>query len=237
MDTSIAARVAGLDWDALGSALDARGHAITPPLLDPAECRETAASFDDDASFRKTVEMVRHGYGDGRYRYFADPLPPRISALREALYGPLAAIANAWWERLGEDERFPDRFADFRARCTARGQSHPTPLLLDYGKDGYNCLHQDVYGELAFPLQCACLLSRPGEDFSGGEFVLVEQRPRMQSRAEVIALAQGAFVIFPNQKRPVAGKRGFHRVQVRHGVSRVLAGHRQTLGVIFHDAR
>ena len=237
MQERTSARIENLDWSALAASLDQHGHAVTPPLLDADECAELAALYDDERHFRKTVDMARHNYGNGRYRYFADPLPPRVAALRNALYRPLAAIANVWWERLGEDERFPERFGDFRARCEARGQSQPTPLLLDYACGGYNCLHQDVYGELAFPLQCACLLSRPGEDFSGGEFVLVEQRPRMQSRPEVVALARGAFVIFPNQRRPVAGRRGYYRVQVRHGVSRVLSGHRRTLGIIFHDAR
>lgn len=237
MQTSIHARIGRLDWQALGAALDERGHAVTPPLLDARECRELADLYADARRFRKTVDMARMSYGDGQYRYFADPLPPAVAALRDALYPPLAVVANEWWERLGEDERFPDRFGDFRARCEARGQREPTPLLLDYTAGGYNCLHQDVYGELAFPLQCACLLSSPGEDFTGGEFVLVEQRPRMQSRVEVVALPRGAFVVFPNQKRPVAGKRGWYRVQVRHGVSRVLGGHRRTLGIIFHDAR
>ena len=233
----MSSNIDSLDWEEIGAALDERGHAVTAPVLEARECRELAALYDDAQRFRKTVDMARVSYGDGQYRYFADPVPPAVARLREALYVPLAVIANSWWERLGEEERFPASFAEFQARCRARGQGQPTPLLLDYRSGGYNCLHQDVYGELAFPLQCACLLSAPGEDFTGGEFVLVEQRPRMQSRAEVVALEQGSFVIFPNQRRPVAGKRGYYRVQVRHGVSRVLSGHRRTLGIIFHDAR
>ncbi|GAC1339442.1 MAG: 2OG-Fe(II) oxygenase [Acetobacteraceae bacterium] len=235
-------RVAGLDWTEIAAALDARGCAVIGPLLDPAECAALAAGYPDDALFRSTVVMARHGFGRGEYRYYAYPLPPPIQALRAALYPQLATIANRWAAALGRPARFPPAHAGFLAECHDAGQIRPTPLLLQYGPGDYNCLHQDLYGELHFPLQVAVLLSRPGDDltggdFTGGEFVLTEQRPRMQSRAEVVALRQGEAVIFAVNQRPVQGGRGVYRVTMRHGVSRLHAGRRHTLGVIFHDAR
>jgi hypothetical protein len=193
--------------------------------------------YDEDARFRSTVVMARHGFGRGEYRYFAYPLPQRLQELRSALYGPLAAIANRWTHALGQDLRYPDQLDDFLARCHAAGQLRPTPLILRYRAGDYNCLHQDLYGEQVFPLQVAVLLSRPGADFSGGEFVLTEQRPRMQSRVEVVPLEQGDAVVFAVNQRPVQGTRGPYRVAMRHGVSRLRSGERFTLGIIFHDAQ
>lgn len=223
------------DWTALEARLDADGVALTP-LLTPDECAGTAALFDDDERFRSTVVMARHSFGEGSYRYFADPLPPLVAHLREALYPPVAAIANRWAERLGE-RAFPGTHAELRAECAALGQSRPTPLLLRYGPGGYNCLHQDVYGDLTFPLQLAVMLSRPDEDFTGGESVFVEQRPRQQSRPVVLRPRLGEAVLFPVRHRPRLGARGWSRVQMRHGVSAVHGGSRHVLGVIFHDAR
>jgi hypothetical protein len=229
-------RIAALDWAAIDQELDMRGHATTGPLLTGAECAELAALYDEDARFRSKVVMARHGFGSGEYKYFATPLPRLVGSLRKAFYPKLAAAANRWQEQLG-DEAYPARFEDFLGRCHAAGQNKPTPLLLKYGAGDYNCLHQDLYGALAFPLQVAFLLSRPDEDFTGGEFLLTEQRPRMQSRCEVVALRQGEGVIFAVNQRPVAGKRGPYRVTMRHGVSRLKSGRRFTLGVIFHDAK
>lgn len=223
------------DWTALEARLDADGVALTP-LLTPDECAGTAALFDDDERFRSTVVMARHSFGEGSYRYFADPLPPLVAHLREALYPAVAAIANRWAERLGE-RAFPGTHAELRAECAALGQSRPTPLLLRYGPGGYNCLHQDVYGDLTFPLQLAVMLSRPDEDFTGGESVFVEQRPRQQSRPVVLRPRLGEAVLFPVRHRPRLGARGWSRVQMRHGVSAVHGGSRHVLGVIFHDAR
>jgi hypothetical protein len=223
-------------WPEIAEALDAHGCALLPGLLDPTACEEVAGWYDDDACFRSTVVMARHGFGRGEYRYFADPLPQLVRDLREGLYPPLAAIANRWAEALGTPQRFPAEHAAFRERCQAAGQRRPTPLLLRYGPGDYNCLHQDLYGEHVFPLQVAILLSEPGRDFDGGEFVLTEQRPRMQSRAEVVPLRQGDAVVFPVRERPVQGTRGAYRVNLRHGVSRLRSGRRYTLGVIFHDA-
>ncbi|MBW0093848.1 2OG-Fe(II) oxygenase [Pseudonocardia sp. KRD-184] len=223
------------DWTALEARLDADGVALTP-LLTPDECAGTAALFDDDECFRSTVVMARHSFGEGSYRYFADPLPPLVAHLREALYPAVAAIANRWAERLGE-RAFPGTHAELRAECAALGQSRPTPLLLRYGPGGYNCLHQDVYGDLTFPLQLAVMLSRPDEDFTGGESVFVEQRPRQQSRPVVLRPRLGEAVLFPVRHRPRLGARGWSRVQMRHGVSAVHGGSRHVLGVIFHDAR
>ena len=206
-------------------------------LLSENECAALAASYADDALFRSRIVMARHGFGRGEYKYFADPLPELVAALRAALYPPLAAIANRWNAALGLDARYPAEHGDFLARCHAAGQTKPTPLLLQYGEGDYNCLHQDLYGEHVFPLQVAFLLSEPGRDFTGGEFVLTEQRPRMQSRAEVVPLGRGDGVVFPVHHRPVEGSRGAYRVNLRHGVSRIRSGRRHTLGVIFHDAK
>src|SRR5262249_49544817 len=226
-----------LDWTRIAGELDAYGCAVAGPLLAAEDCAALAARYDDDARFRSRIVMARHGFGRGEYKYFAYPLPGEGAALRAALYPPLAAIANRWNEQMGIATRYPDAHAAYLARCHAAGQTKPTPLLLRYGAGDYNCLHQDLYGEHVFPLQVTLLLSRPGEDFSGGEFLLTEQRPRMQSRAEVVPLAQGEAVIFPVHHRPVAGPRGTYRVNMRHGVSRLRAGRRHTLGIIFHDAK
>lgn len=225
-----------IDWTALAQELDAHGCATIPKLLSPADCAGLAARYDAPAGFRSTVVMARHGFGRGEYRYFAYPLPEPVASLRAALYPPLARIANAWNAALGESVRYPADHADYLARCHAAGQTRPTPLVLRYAAGDYNCLHQDLYGEHVFPLQVAVLLSEPGRDFEGGEFVLTEQRPRMQSRVEVVPLGQGDAVVFPVSQRPVRGSRGLYRVNMRHGVSRLRAGRRHTLGVIFHDA-
>lgn len=225
-----------LDWDGLGEQLDAGGSVVTPPLLDAATCARLCAAYDDDAQFRAKVVMARHGFGRGEYKYFAYPLPEVVSTLRAALYPHLAAIANRWQERLARPTRYPAKHADFLKKCHTAGQARPTPLLLKYGAGDYNCLHQDLYGEQVFPLQAAFMLSRPGEDFAGGEFVLTEQRPRMQSRVEVAPLRQGQAVIFAVNERPVQGTKGVYRVKMRHGVSRVRTGERYAVGVIFHDA-
>ncbi len=230
------ARVAGLDWTALAADLDAHGCAVTGPLLSPDECAALVACYGADQQFRSRIVMARHGFGRGEYKYFAYPLPEPVAALRAALYPPLAAIADRWNAALGIEVRYPSEHGAFLKQCHAAGQTRPTPLLLQYGPGDYNCLHQDIYGEHVFPLQVAILLSRPGIEFAGGEFVLTEQRPRMQSRAEVVPLAQGEGVIFPVHHRPVRGTRGVYRVTMRHGVSRLRSGHRHTLGIIFHDA-
>jgi len=236
-DPGIAARVAALAWPEIEEQLNAEGHAVAPGLLEADQCRQLAAGYANAAQFRSRVVMARHGFGRGQYQYYAYPLPALVAQLRESLYGPLAAIANRWNHAMGIAQRYPARHADYLAQCHACGQSRPTPLLLQYAAGDYNCLHQDLYGEQVFPLQAAFLLSAPGEDFSGGEFVLTEQRPRMQSRAAVVPLAQGDAVIFPVRHRPVQGTRGPYRVNMRHGVSRVRGGARHTLGVIFHDAQ
>ena len=217
--------------------LDPFGCATTGPLLSADECAAISSRYDDDGIYRSRVIMARHGFGRGEYKYFAYPLPEIVASLRASLYPPLAEVANRWNEQMGLDQRFPAEHAAYLKRCHAAGQTKPTPLLLQYGAGDYNCLHQDVYGELVFPLQVAFLLSRPGEDFTGGEFVLTEQRPRMQSRAEVVPLRQGEGVIFPVHHRPVQGTRGVYRVNMRHGVSRLRAGRRHTLGIIFHDGK
>jgi hypothetical protein len=226
----------GIDWDRVGLELDDFGCALLPGLLDQEQCAAYAAAYGDEGLYRSRVVMERHGFGRGEYRYFAYPLPAHLAALRTALYPPLARIANRWQAVLGQDLHFPAEHAQFLARCHAAGQEKPTPLLLRYGAGDYNCLHQDLYGEHVFPLQVAVLLSRPGVDFDGGEFVLTEQRPRMQSRAEVVPLAQGDAVVFPVSQRPLQGTRGVYRVNMRHGVSRIRRGSRHTLGIIFHDA-
>lgn len=231
------ARPSAIDWTRVGADLDAHAAAVLPGLLTESDCAGLAASYDDEARFRGRIVMARHGFGRGEYKYFAYPLPTLVQALRESLYPPLADVANRWNERLGLELRYPPDNAAFLARCHAAGQTRPTPLLLRYREGDYNCLHQDLYGEHVFPLQVAVLLSEPGRDFVGGEFVLTEQRPRMQSRAEVVPLAKGDAVVFPVHHRPVKGARGVYRVNLRHGVSRVRAGMRHTLGIIFHDAR
>jgi hypothetical protein len=225
-----------VQWREAAASLDELGCVQLPGVLDAEECARIAASYDDPKLFRSRVVMSRHGFGRGEYQYFAYPLPPRIAGLREALYEALMPIANRWQEQLGSDGRFPGTHAEFLARCHEAGQRRPTPLLLRYDAGDYNCLHQDLYGEHVFPLQMAVLLSRPGDDFTGGEFVLTEQRPRQQSRAEVVALKQGDAVIFAVNERPVKGSRGYYRVKMRHGVSRLHSGRRHTLGIILHDA-
>ncbi|HEY7243568.1 MAG TPA: 2OG-Fe(II) oxygenase [Xanthobacteraceae bacterium] len=233
---SLAARIAALDWTEIAQSLDAHGCATTAALLTREECEQLAAGYASDGLFRSRVVMSRHGFGRGEYKYFAYPLPLLVEILRCELYPPLAEIANRWNETMSTAARYPRDHASYVARCHKAGQSRPTPLLLQYGPGDYNCLHQDLYGDLVFPLQLTVLLSRPGEDFTGGEFVLTEQRPRMQSRAEVVRLAQGEAVIFPVHHRPVRGTRGTYRVNMRHGVSRLRSGCRHTLGIIFHDA-
>jgi hypothetical protein len=225
-----------IGWAAIASDLDAQGWAVIPMLLAGDMCDTLASLYDEGAAFRSQVVMARHGFGRGEYKYLAYPLPPLIEALRTELYPHLAPLANRWHERMGLDARFPADHAAFLARCHAAGQIRPTPLLLRYGKDDYNCLHQDLYGEHVFPLQIAVLLSEPGVDFEGGEFVMTEQRPRMQSRAMVVPLRRGDAVVFAVNSRPVQGSRGTYRVNLRHGVSKLLSGRRHTLGIIFHDA-
>lgn len=236
MSVEIAARLQALDWPQISSRLDAVGNAVIPGLLAPAQCLELAGMYDDRQRFRSRVMMGRHGYGRGEYQYFAYPLPGLVAGLRAAAYPHLAPIANRWNEAMRLADRYPPDHAAFIVRCHAAGQARPTPLLLRYGAGDYNCLHQDLYGALAFPLQMAVLLSAPGTDFTGGEFVMTEQRPRMQSRVEVLDLRQGDAVIFAVHHRPVQGARGTYRVLMRHGVSTLRTGQRQTLGVIFHDA-
>jgi hypothetical protein len=228
--------VADLPWPQLHDTLDAQGFALTPPVLSADECGQLAGLYER-GRFRGTVTMARHGFGQGEYRYFDHPLPERIARLREALYGPLAEAANRWAERLGADVRYPAHLDEFLARCHEAGQTRPTPLILRYGPGDWNALHQDIYGDVAFPFQAVTVLERPGEDFEGGEFVLLEQRPRAQSRAHVVALEQGALLLFTTRQRPVPGRRGFYRTAMRHGVSTVTAGRRTTLGLVFHDAR
>ncbi|MDQ6940932.1 MAG: 2OG-Fe(II) oxygenase [Candidatus Eremiobacteraeota bacterium] len=226
-----------LRWKDSADELEARGFAVTPSLLDADACAELRARFDDDDAFRNTVVMERLGYGRGVYRYFRYPLPPLVERMREQLYAQLAPVANAWSESLSSDTHYPAALAEFLAHCHANGQTRPTPLLLRYRAGDHNALHQDVYGDVAFPLQATVLLSEPGADFAGGEFVLVEQRPRKQSLAHVVPLRRGDAVVFPNSIRPARGARGFFRTTFRHGVGEVRGGERVTLGLIFHDAR
>jgi uncharacterized protein len=232
-----AERVAGYDWDTIGAEINAYGCAVLPNLLTASECRGIAALYPAEKHFRSHIHMARHGFGKGEYRYFKYPLPAPIGELRTALYGRIVPFANAWNERMEVAVRYPAQHADYLKACHAAGQARPTPLLLQYTAGDYNCLHQDLYGELAFPLQVAILLSAPGRDFTGGEFVLTERRPRMQSRAEVVPLGQGDGVLFAVHDRPVQGTKGVYRVDLRHGVSRVRSGERHTLGIIFHDAK
>jgi hypothetical protein len=227
----------GIDWPEMESMLDQQGHVILPAFLPRGACDALIAGYDDATRYRTCVVMERHGFGRGEYKYFNYPLPPLVDDLRRTLYPHLVPIANRWNDSMGMALRYPDSHADFIAQCHEAGQSRPTPLILRYGADDYNCLHQDLYGPLAFPLQAAILLSQPAEDFTGGEFVLTEQRPRQQSRPMVVPLSKGDAVIFAVHHRPVRGKNGFYRVNLRHGVSRVRSGHRHTLGIIFHDAQ
>jgi hypothetical protein len=222
--------------DSLEASLDARGYAVLPRTLEPSACDALAALYEDEARFRSRVVMARHGFGRGEYQYFAYPLPPIVASLRASLYARLVPVANRWSAALAKEMVFPPDLEAFSARCHEAGQTRPTPLLLRYGMDDYNCLHQDLYGAMVFPLQVAVLLASPGEDFEGGELVLTEQRPRMQSRVEVVPLRKGDAVVFAVNERPVTGARGTYRVKMRHGVSPVRAGQRHTLGLIFHDA-
>jgi hypothetical protein len=232
----VAERVSRIDWARVAAELSAQGFSVMEKLLTAAECASLRSLYDEDDRFRSTVVMARHGFGKGEYKYFAYPLPDTIESFRSALYERLSPIASAWAARMGSASRYPATHAEFVSICHGVGQHRPTPLLLDYGPGDYNCLHQDLYGSVAFPLQVAILLSEPGKDFTGGELVLVEQRPRMQSRAEVVPLERGDAVVFAVHSRPVDGTRGTYRVNLRHGVSRLRSGRRTTLGVIFHDA-
>ena len=234
---SIEERVGAIDWERVSHDLDVRGSATVEYILSPEECARMAALYSRDELFRSRVVMARHGFGRGEYKYFAYPLPAIVASLRTYVYPRLVPIANRWNHAMGIGVRYPDQHAEFLERCHEAGQVKPTPLLLQYGIDDYNCLHQDLYGEHIFPLQLAILLSDPEEDFTGGEFVMTEQRPRMQSRPVVIPLRQGEGVVFAVHQRPVQGTRGFYRVNLRHGVSRIRSGHRHTVGVIFHDAQ
>lgn len=236
MAEGVAGRVKALDWERVSEDLNAQGCAVIENLVSPEECAALAALYPVDGIFRNRIVMGRHGFGRGEYQYFSYPLPDIISALRTSIYPQLVPIANRWNTAMGIDVRYPAKHADFITRCHDAGQRRPTPLLLQYGTEDYNCLHQDLYGEHVFPIQVAVLLSEPGRDFTGGEFVLTEQRPRMQSRPEVVPLMQGDAVVFAVHHRPVQGTRGVYRVNMRHGVSRLRSGHRHTVGIIFHDA-
>lgn len=224
------------DWPRIGTELDAQGYAVIHSVLSPNMCNAMAALYDDASLFRSTIVMAHHGYGRGEYKYFAYPLPISVAALRTNLYPPLAAIANRWNDLLGIEMQYPATHAAYLEHCHAEGQTRPTPLLLSYGAGDYNSLHQDLYGDQVFPLQATILLSRPGADFSGGEFVVTEQRPRMQARCEVVPLMQGDLVIFPVWNRPIQGTKGYYRAAMKHGVSKIRSGQRKTLGIIFHDA-
>jgi len=224
------------DWAAIDAALSFQGYAVTPPVLAREDCSALAALYADDRVFRSRVTMARHAFGEGDYAYFADPLPPSVQALRERFYAGLAPIANRMMQAMGYDIRYPDNLTDYRAVCAAAGQTKPTPLLLRYGEGGYNRLHRDLYGKLAFPLQATAMLSRPGADFEGGQFLLVENRPRQQAIGTAVDIPQGCFIIFPTNERPVQGARRMLCASLRHGVSRIARGERHTLGLIFHDA-
>ena len=236
MSVSIGDRLTLIDWAEIGTALDERGFALTRALLTPSDCAELRVRYTDPARFRNRVDMARYRFGVGEYKYFSEPLPPIVQEMRERMYPPLAAIANRWEAALKTRVRHSADLAGLLTLCARRGQRKPTPLLLRYEAGGYNCLHQDLYGEVVFPLQLTVLLSEPGKDFEGGEFLLVEQHPRAQSRGSVVHLEQGEAVVFTTRYRPAAGARGHHRVSMRHGVSRILSGERYTLGVIFHNA-
>ncbi|HEU4390429.1 MAG TPA: 2OG-Fe(II) oxygenase [Blastocatellia bacterium] len=235
---SMGAKTTGvIDWERVGRRLDDYGYALTDAVLTPVECDDLIQTYSASEAFRSRVVMARHNFGRGEYKYFADPLPPIVLELRRTLYPQLAEIANRWAVRLKQKERYPTTLAEFLEVCRHKKQTLPTPLMLRYEAGDYNCLHQDLYGEIAFPLQAACVLSRQGTDYSGGEFLLTEQRPRMQTRGEAITIEQGQFIIFPNRWRPVAGTRGDYRVNIRHGVSRLKSGVRYCLGLIFHNAK
>ncbi|MGI9203144.1 MAG: 2OG-Fe(II) oxygenase [Woeseiaceae bacterium] len=235
---TVGERVAELDWAGVRDNLDADGYALSKAVLSSAECASINRLYDSpETDFRSRIDMARYNFGKGEYKYFDYPLPETVNGLRDALYPPLAEIANTWSTKLGTDVRWPGTLSAFIDQCHAAGQLRPTPLILRYGEGDYNCLHQDLYGDVYFPLQVVCMLSEPAHDFDGGELVLVEQRPRMQSRPMVLSLAQGDIAIIPVRERPRQGTRGFHRVQMRHGVSVLRRGHRATLGIIFHDAR
>jgi uncharacterized protein len=234
---TIKKRIENLDWQAIEQSLWDRGYAKTTPILTPDECTKLIALYRNEEKFRSRINMARHQFGVGEYRYFADPLPPLVQQLREQMYPLLAPIANRWMEALRISDQYPPSLTEFLSYCQDHGQTRPTPLLLYYEADGYNCMHQDLYGAVAFPLQLTFFLSRREEDYTGGEFLLVEQRPRAQSRGEAIATEQGEMIIFTTRYRPALGKRGYHRVQVRHGVSTITSGSRYTLGVIFHNAK
>jgi hypothetical protein len=236
-ETSVDRRIDAYDWNAIGNDLDGFGGAVLPMLLSPDECDDIATLYPHEEHFRSHIHMARHGFGKGEYRYFKYPLPILVGSLRTALYGHVVTFANTWNERMTIATRYPKAHADYLKICHKAGQTRPTPLLLQYGAGDFNCLHQDLYGDLAFPLQVTVLLSAPGRDFAGGEFVLTEQRPRMQSRVEVVPLQQGDAVLFAVHNRPVQGAKGPYRVNLRHGVSRLRSGRRHTLGIIFHDAR
>ena len=233
---NIAKRLQGLDWKTIEQALWNMGYAKTPAVLTADECEELISLYADQTRFRRRIDMERHRFGVGEYQYFAEPLPALVQGLRLSTYPPLAIIANGWMETLRQPQRYPADLPSFLARCQEHGQTKPTPLLLRYETGGYNCLHQDLYGEIAFPLQLTCFLSRREIDYTGGEFLLVEQRPRAQSRGEAIATEQGEIIIFATRDRPAAGARGYHRLQMRHGVSRIRSGRRYALGIIFHNA-
>ena len=230
-------RIQDIDWSAVAGRLDELGYAVTQPQLTQQECNQLIRLYADRNVFRSRIVMQRHNFGSGEYQYFADPMPSLVLELREHFYKPLAKIANRWAERLNQTGLFPPTLAEFLEHCRGKQQTLPTPLMLRYEKGDYNCLHQDLYGEIAFPLQAACVLSREGKDYTGGEFLLTEQRPRMQTRGEAVTIEQGAFIIFPNRWRPVAGRRGDYRVNMRHGVSRLKSGERYCVGLIFHNAK
>ncbi|MGI8826721.1 MAG: 2OG-Fe(II) oxygenase [Chloroflexota bacterium] len=234
---TLAERIESLNWDTTEQAMGDTGYATLPPLLTADECGALRALYDEPQNFRSRVDMERHRFGRGEYQYFAAPLPPAIQEMRTAFYPHLAKIANGWMEKLGDDVRYPAGLSSFLDRCHAAGQTKPTPLLLRYRAGGYNCLHQDLYGAVAFPFQVIIALSERGEEYTGGELLLVEQRPRAQSRGYVITLEQGAALIFPTHHRPLEGSRGYHRFGMRHGVSTVTCGIRYSLGLIFHDAQ
>ena len=236
MQTGVPTKISGLDWPALSRSLWEDGYALTPAVLTSEECSALIGTYSDGALFRSHIIMARHGFGRGEYKYFSYPLPPVIAALRTSVYPHLAPIANQWHERIGKDVRFPGGHEEFLKRCHQAGQVRPTPLLLEYGPEDYNCLHRDLYGEHVFPIQLAILLDQPGEDFEGGEFVMTEQRPRMQTRAMVLSLKKGDAAIFAVSSRPMKGVRGNYQVKLNHGVSKLHSGKRHTVGVIFHDA-